>query len=667
MLHTTDERIDLLAEIGIETVQDLLEFYPRTHEDFTVPTNLAELRADEKNLLSGTFTKVWKETVKQRMKLTKALFREQESEAEVECVWFNNPTIAERIPLFQPVLISAKAKLAYGKISLQAPDFEMADAGVHLGRISPVYREHGKLKSSWFRQKIHEFIDQTESLPDILPKDIQTKNDLAPKNTAVHQVHFPDDLESLEKAKKTIAFEELFLLQISALLRKKEWEEKGREGVSSIALDPELIRTFFSALPFTPTDSQKIALFEILKDMEKHVPMLRLLEGDVGSGKTLVALAAGIPVIKKGLQMAFLAPTEILANQHAKGIQKLLAPYDATIKTELLTGGVKGKKREKILEDVRKGKVDVLVGTHALLEESVVFHHLGLVVIDEQHRFGVGQRERLIQKGCPHVLQMTATPIPRTLAIVAFGDQDLSVLTELPPGRKPIHTKVVPPSSRSQVERFIESEVEKGRQGFVICPLVEESEKIEVKAATEEFIRLEKVFPKLRLALLHGRMKSKEKEEIMRDFSAKKYDLLVSTAVVEVGVDVPNATMILIEGAERFGLAQLHQFRGRVGRGEHKSYCFLFPTEHVTDRLKAMEKEDCGFKLAEIDLQMRGPGHIFGVRQSGLPDMKMADISDPRLVVLARQNAEEFLENNSIDDFPEIQEKAENMERVSET
>lgn len=667
LLHTTDDRIHLLAEIGIETVQDLLEFYPRTHEDFSVPTNLAELRADQKNLLSGTFTKVWKETVKQRMKLTKALFREQESEAEVECVWFNNPTIGERIPLYKPVLISAKAKLAYGKISLQAPDFEMADAGVHLGRISPVYREHGKLKSSWFRQKMYELIDQTEKFSDILPDEIRKKNDLWCKNKAVQQVHFPDDLDSLEKAKKTIAFEELFLLQISALLRKKKWEEKGREEVKSIPLNPELIKSFFSVLPFTPTNSQKIALLEILKDMEKEIPMLRLLEGDVGSGKTLVALAAGIPVIENGFQMAFLAPTEILANQHAQGIQKLLKPFNPSIRTELLTGGIKGKKRVEILENVRKGKVDILVGTHALLEESVIFKDLGLVVIDEQHRFGVGQRERLIQKGCPHVLQMTATPIPRTLAIVAFGDQDLSVLTELPPGRKPIHTKVVSPSSRSQVERFIESEVEKGRQGFVICPLVEESEKIEVKAATEEFIRLEKVFPKLKLGLLHGRMKSKEKEEIMRDFSEKKFDLLVSTAVVEVGVDVPNATMILIEGAERFGLAQLHQFRGRVGRGEHKSYCFLFPTENVTDRLRAMEKEDCGFKLAEIDLQMRGPGHIFGIRQSGMPDMKMADISDPRLVVLARQNAEEFLEKNSMDDFSQMQKKVENIERVSET
>ncbi len=667
ILHSTDERVKLLHEIGIETVEDFLQFYPRTHEDFSTPTHLSQLRADQKNLLAGIFLKVWKETVKHRMKLTKATFIEKESGSEIECVWFNNPSIADRIPINKAVLISAKAKLGFGKISLQSPDFEMITNAIYLGRISPVYREHGKLKSSWIRQKIYDLIDEVQSFENILPPSIRQEEGLMDRNQAIREIHFPSTKEKLILAKKTIAFEELFLLQISALQRKKVWEKEGRGESLQIPLEPELIKSFFDILPFTPTNSQKISIFEVLKDFEKPVPMLRLLEGDVGSGKTLVALAAAIPIIKRGAQIAFLAPTEILARQHAQGIQKLLKPFDKEIKVELLTGGIKGKKRDEILTNVRLGKIHILVGTHALIEESVIFQKLGFVVIDEQHRFGVKQRELLIKKGSPHVLQMTATPIPRTLAIVAFGDQDLSVLTELPPGRKTIITKVAPPSGRVQIERFIVSETEKGRQGFIICPLVEESEKLEVKAATEEFIRLESVFPQLKLGLLHGRMKSKEKEQIMKDFQEKKFDLLVSTAVVEVGVDIPNASMIIIEGAERFGLAQLHQFRGRVGRGKHQSYCFLFPTEKPTKRLQAMENEHCGFRLAEIDLEMRGSGQIFGIRQSGMPDMKMADISDGRIVVQARNAAENFLDTQNLAEFPKIRESLKLMEQVSET
>lgn len=668
ILSTTKERIELLAEIGIETLGDFLHFYPRTYEDFSTPTNLAELRADAKNLLKGKFVRVWKEKTSQaRIKLTKALFEEEQSGGQVECVWFNNPTIDARLPLLKPILVTAKAKLAYGKISLQSPDFELVGKGLHLGRISPIYREHGKLKATWIRQKLFDLLGISEPFLDILPQNIREKEELFLKNEAVQEIHFPSSAEALQKAQKTIAFEELFLLQLAALKRKEVWEEQGRGDALQIPLDAELIKSFFETLPFTPTNSQKIAIFEILKDFEKPVPMLRLLEGDVGSGKTLTALAPAIPVLKQKAQVAFLAPTEILAQQHAAGIEDMLHAFDSEINVDLLTGSIKGKKREQILEDLRLGRIDVIIGTHALLEENVIFHKLGFVVIDEQHRFGVKQRERLIEKGSPHVLQMTATPIPRTLAIIAFGDQDLSVLTELPPGRKTIHTKVVPPKGREQIERFIESEIEKGRQAFIICPLVEESEKIEVKAATEEFMRLEQVFPKLKIALLHGRMKPVEKEEIMQDFKEKKYDILVSTAVVEVGVDIPNATIMCIEGSERFGLAQLHQFRGRVGRGEHQSYCFLFPTENVTQRLKAMENEHCGFKLSEIDLQLRGPGQVYGVRQSGMPDMSMAGYNDPQIVVEARKYAEEFLEKNDIEEFPLLHNSLKKVQRDSET
>lgn len=668
ILGTTKERIASLAEIGIHTVGDFLEYLPRTYEDFSKPTNLSELRADTKNLLLGTFTRVWKEkTGKTRMQLTKAFFKERESGGVFECVWFNNPTISTRLPLHKPVRITAKAKLSFGKISLQAPDFELEKKGIHLGRISPIYREHDKLKTAWFRQKMFELLDISEHFINTIPQEIAEKENLFSKQKAIEEIHFPTHSENLEKAQRTLAFEKLFILQISALLRKQKWEEEGRGKALSIPLDAERIKSFFETLPFTPTNSQKIAIFEILKDFEKTVPMLRLLEGDVGSGKTLTAVAPALAVLKEKAQVAFLAPTEILAQQHAAGIEKMLHAFDAEICVNLLTGSIKGKKREQILEDIRLGRTDVVIGTHALLEENVIFHQLGFVVIDEQHRFGVHQREKLIEKGAPHVLQMTATPIPRTLAIIAFGDQDLSVLTELPPGRKQIITKAISPENRRKVEYFIENEVEKGRQVFIICPLVEESEKLEVKSATEECIRLEKVFPNLKLALLHGRMKPKEKDEIMNDFKEKKYDILVSTAVVEVGVDVPNATIMCIEGAERFGLAQLHQFRGRVGRGEHQSYCFLFPTEKPTDRLQAMEKEYCGFRLAEIDLELRGSGQIYGLRQSGMPDMSIAGYNDPRIVVHARQHAEEFLEKNTLIEFPHLQKAVATHQKLSET
>ncbi len=654
ILATTDDRIKLLNEIDIFTVGDLLLYFPRTHEDLSSPTNLAELRADQKNLLQGKFVRVWKETTHSRKRLIKALFEEQHG-GQVECVWFNNPTIEKRLPLGREVLITARAKLAFGKVSLQAPEFEMISEGVHFGRISPVYREHGKLTSNWFRQKVYELIEHTEVFSEILPETICTAEQLMNRDQAIKEIHFPTDEKTITHAKHTLAFEEVFVLQLLALQRKKKWQAASGGRALQIPLDAELIKTFFESLPFVPTNAQKIAIFEILKDFEQSHAMLRLLEGDVGSGKTLVAVAAVLPVVKNNAQVAFLAPTEILAQQHARGIKKLLEAFDPSIHVSLLTGSITGKPREEILQDVRQGKINILVGTHALLEEKVIFHNLGFVVIDEQHRFGVHQRERLIEKGAPHVLQMTATPIPRTLAIVAFGDQDLSVLLEMPPGRKEIITKVVPPQEREKIERFIESEVQKGRQVFIICPLVEESDKLEVKAATDEFVRLNSIFPNLRLGLVHGRMKPKDKDEMMRQFREKEVDVLVATAVVEVGVDIPNATIMLIEGAERFGLAQLHQFRGRVGRGGDQSYCFLFPTERVTDRLRAMEKESCGFRLAEIDLHLRGPGQLYGLRQSGIPDMRLGDIFDPSTVARARKAAEDFLAHEDLSRFPQLE------------
>ena len=657
VLRTTAKYLALLKEIGVRTLGDLLSYFPREYEDHTQIREMADLRADEKNVLKGTFSLVRRERTRNRMTLVKALFTDEHGNS-LECVWFNQPYLHTMLPVGKPVMVVGKAKLGFGKISLQNPTFEeiTAEDTVHGGRIVPVYREHDALTSIWLRQKIYPLLEISEEFPTILPEEVMVAEKLLPKHAAVLEMHFPTSREKLEQAKETLSFEELFLLQLASLERKRQWREETAGKGKPIPLDAELQKAFFATLPFTPTNSQKIAIFEILKDLEKDTPMLRLLEGDVGSGKTLVALSAALAVIAAGYQVALLAPTEILAQQHAASIPKFLEQFSLlrsgaksakkeAVRSALLTGAVKGKKRAEILEQTRFGNIDLLIGTHALLEDPVVFQDLGLAIIDEQHRFGVRQRERLVDSGSPHLLQMTATPIPRTLAIVAFGDQDLSVLTELPPGRKEIYTKVVAPPGRHQVELFIAGEVEKGHQAFVICPLVSESEKIDAKAAEKEFIRLQKdIFPHLRLALIHGRMKSQEKDQIMVAFKNREYDILVSTSVIEVGIDIPNANIIVIEGAERFGLSQLHQFRGRVGRGEVQSYCFLFPTEQPTERLRAMEKVKDGFKLAEIDLKLRGPGAIFGTRQSGIPDLKMASFSDARIVVRARQAAERFLE-----------------------
>lgn len=667
-IKTTAKHIQFLETQGIETIEDFLMNVPREYEDRTKITEISNIRADEKNVLIGIFSNVVKEKTKNKgMAIVKANFVEEKSGEFIECIWFNMPHLEKTLPLMQKVMVVGKAKMAFGKISLPSPSVEKYDGNISEGNIFPLYSDKGFIPAHWFYRKIHEEIlplleKNKIEIPDIMPEDIQKKEGLLSRKEAFIQLHSPTSQKEIEHAKKTFAFEELFILQLAALQNKNEFQKQYESNISGISLNPELIKDFFETLPFTPTNAQKIALFEILKDYEKSVPMQRMLEGDVGSGKTLVALMACISIMQAKKQCVILAPTEILASQHFMGIQKFITKAEEfgffekwflekdvfstkTPRIDFLSGSVIGKKRKTLLEDLRYGKIDLLIGTHAVIEDPVIFSELGLVVIDEQHRFGVLQREKLLQKGTPHFLQMTATPIPRSLAIVAFGDQDLSVLNELPPGRKPIETKVVHPAERRTIELFIDDQLTKGRQAFIICPLVEDSENFEnLKSATEEFLRLEEhIFPHRKIALLHGRMSANEKDEIMKEFKNHKYDILVSTSVVEVGVDVPNASIMLIEGAERFGLSQLHQFRGRVGRGEHKSYCFLFSSSgNENTRLKAMEKTENGFELAEIDMNLRGTGEIFGLRQSGIPDLKMANLMDGRLINDARKYAEEY-------------------------
>jgi len=674
VLTTTPRHIKALGEIGVLTLGDLLNYFPRAYTDFSQLKKIAELVPNETQTVAGTIQNL--RTVRTRTGRTLVTAKLTDESGQIALTWFNSTYIARVLRNGDEIALTGKVQIGpRGAHSLVGGTFEkLSEEMLHAGRIIPVYRSHGKaITSKWLREKIYPLLDFASKLPQPLPKEIVEKEKLEKLSKAIREIHFPSSFEALEKARESLAFEELFFLQLGGLYRKLDWERGAAGSGKKIHHTPELLKEFASALPFKFTQAQKVSSAEIMKDLERDLPMNRLLEGDVGSGKTIVAALAIFlcvrtpsgsplsrgekspqpPFTKGGLQAALLAPTEILASQHFRNFLQILHPLG--IRGELLTGSTPAKKKKEISAKLKSGELDLVVGTHALLEEHVGFADLGLVIIDEQHRFGVEQRT-LIKKGStPHVLSLTATPIPRTLALTIFGDQDVSIIDELPPGRKPAITRTVSPKKRVDSYRWIESEVEKGRQVFIVCPLIEESEALEIKSAKKEFKRLsEEVFPHLKLGLLHGKMKAKEKDAVMRAFSEKEIQILVATTVIEVGIDIPNATIMMIEAAERFGLAQLHQLRGRVGRGSDQSYCFLFSesdSEEVKTRLHAMEKISSGFELAKMDLHLRGPGEVFGIRQSGIPDLKVAKLTDHELIKKSRDAAEQLLEKD-----PELKE-----------
>ena len=509
------------------------------------------------------------------------------------------------------------------------------------------------------RRLVKKAVEQWASeVPDFLPQEVQHHCSLLDLPPSIQQAHYPDSERMEDEARRRLAFDELFLIQLGVLSRRQQWQEE-QQG-NPLQVDVPLLKDFLNALPFTLTPAQQRVLQEILSDLGKPKPMCRLLQGEVGSGKTVVATAALLVTVVNGHQGALMAPTEILASQHFNNIAALLSKIGQVEKTQrhqytysslphpfalaLLTGSASQGEKQELQQRIREGEINLVIGTHALIQKGVEFQQLGLAVVDEQHRFGVMQRSALRQKGFnPHVLVMTATPIPRTLALTLYGDLDLSVIDQLPPGRKAVETKWLNPRQREKAYDFIRRKVAEGRQAFIICPLIEESESIEARAATTEYQRLsQQVFPDLRLGLLHGRMSASEKEEVMRLFTAGEFDILVSTSVVEVGIDIPNAVVMLVEGADRFGLSQLHQFRGRVRRSEYQSYCLLLaeaPSAEGRQRLGIIEQTQDGFVLAEEDLRLRGPGEFFGTRQSGLPDLRMARLSDVALLELARNEA----------------------------
>ena len=677
-----------LKKLGLETIRDLLYHFPRRYDDYTSTRPIHALMYGSTETIVATVDHV--ETRRSAGGRNIITVRVRDDTGTLSAVWFNQPFLLKSLRVGMRVVLSGRVGQYRGRLTLESPEWEPYDDElIHTGRLVPVYPLSGNLRPRGMRRLVKRTVDTWAGrVPDPLPPTVRERAGLWDLAQALRQIHFPDDPESLVQARRRLAFDEFLLIQIGVLQRKREWQaEPGRP----LPTDHDLLARFLADLPFALTGAQQRVLEQLLTDIARPVPMSRLLQGDVGSGKTVVAAAAMLMAVANGKQAAIMAPTEILAEQHERTIGRLVAGLEVAgrpsasavttvgeewkeedpararrlaelkklvgvaadkapagqVRVALLTGSLKARQKRELRQAIADGQVDIVVGTHALIQEDVAFADLGMAVIDEQHRFGVVQRQQLHQKGFnPHLLVMTATPIPRTLALTLHGDLDVGIIDEMPPGRQPISTRWLANAERQRAYDFIRKQVQEGRQAFVICPLVEESDKIEAAAAVEEFHRLQsEVFADLKLDLLHGRMSGPEKERIMRAFRDGETQVLVSTPVVEVGIDVPNATVMMVEGAERFGLSQLHQFRGRVGRGEHASYCILLATsdELGSERLKAIEETEDGFALAEIDLELRGPGEFFGTRQSGMPDLKVAKLGDTRLLDLARREAEAIL------------------------
>ncbi len=637
---------NLLQNLGASTILDLLYLFPRRYDDYTLMKPINKLQIGERVTIIGTIWQTRAKRTRNNMVMVQSVIND--GTGSIQVTWFNQPWLVEKLPAGMQIVLSGKVEQFLGRPVFNSPEWESLEMEpLRTRRIVPIYPLTEGLNAG----KMRDIIKRTVSywaprVPDPLPPSIRNRQQLQKLPDALQQIHFPESQEALHDARRRLTFDELFLLQLGLQNQRHQW--RSRSAVS-IDIAPGHLIQFLHTLPYSLTAAQRRVVDEIIADLKRDVPMNRLLQGDVGSGKTVVAAAAMYGTVMTGAQAALMAPTEILSEQHYQGFQKLLAPFG--VRLALLTGSIPAAEKEQIRAGLADGSIQLVIGTHALIQEDVNFKKLALAVIDEQHRFGVDQRGALRQKGVvsadgaanPHLLIMSATPIPRTLALSLYGDLDLSIIDEMPPGRQEIKTRWLQASERERAYTFIRRQIAAGRQAYIIFPLVEESDKIEAKAAVEEYEVLKKeVFPDLQLGLVHGRLKSDEKEAAMRAFYAGETDILVATSVIEVGVDVPNSTVMVVEGANRFGLAQLHQFRGRVGRGEHQSYCILIADQgsmEAEQRLEALEQSNDGFYLAEKDLELRGPGEFFGRRQSGLPELQLASLLDMEMLQIAQEEA----------------------------
>lgn len=653
-----------LIKSGITTIDDLINFLPRAYEDYSNVANIIDINPG-KVTIRARCEKIATRQVRRGLRLTTATIAD--STGKIQAIWFNQPYREKQLSSGEEFYFSGEYEFNYNHYQLTNPSAELVkDMPVQTGRMLPTYRSVKGLKIQLVRKLLNELKPLIHAIPENLPQEIVLSQKLISHSQAIFNMHFPTCQEDIVKARERLGFEELFQLLLASQLNRQinskliGWQ---------IPFNKTVVTSFVKKLPFELTNSQRLASWEIIKDLENKTPMNRLLQGDVGSGKTVVAGLVACQVANAGFQTAIMAPTEILASQHAETLQKLLSPFG--IGVGLLTGSVKGKFRNELLEKIQLGDVDVVVGTHALIQDSVKFNKLGFVVIDEQHRFGVDQRQNLLNKSVfmPHMLAMTATPIPRSLALTVYGELDVSILNELPKGRKPIATKIWSPNSRDKLYTLVDSEIKAGRQAYVICGLIEDNPDNDQKSVSSEYVRLQNsIFKHRRIGLLHGKLKPSEKDDIMKKFLQHEIDILVSTTVVEVGVDVPNATVIIIEDADRFGLSQLHQLRGRVGRSDLQSYCYLVTStsQKPSQRLKAVESSNDGFYLAEVDLKLRGPGEIYGKSQHGPLNLQIASLADTKLINRAQKEAKLFIENNmDINNYPEFAKNVHYYQRLT--